>query len=146
LVEQSGARANLIAIACNEILKSLGSGGRVIDAEMLNRALDSQPIQIALAGWERMTSDERLNRLDRILVYASAREERFGMERLMRLLRPLELPYSLEEIRQSLMRLELAYIFRREQGQYQHRVPLFKKIIQDQAPEELLQRETVRPC
>jgi hypothetical protein len=44
-------------------------------------------------------------------------------------------------IRQSLMRLELAYIFYRERGHYRHRVPLFQAMIQDQAPEELLQRE-----
>ena len=63
------------------------------------------------------------------------------MDRLMGRLKPLKLQYSLEEIRQSLMRLELAFIFEREHGDYQHRVPLFRKMILDQAPEELLQRE-----
>ncbi len=144
LIEQSGAGPNLIAITCNEILKALGTGGRVIDSTTLDAALDSQPIRTALSGWERMTGDEQQNRLDRILVYATAREKAFDMDDLLARLKRFQLRYSPEDIRQSLMWLELAYIFRRRVlGRYQHRVPLFQKMIQDQAPEELLQRKVV---
>ncbi len=141
LIEQSGARPNLIAITCNEILKLLGTGGRMIDSATLDAALDSLPIRTALAGWEKMTKDEQQDRLDRILVYATARETAFDMDSLLSRLKPFGLRYIPEDIRQSLMRLELAYIFSRELGRYKHRVPLFQKMIQDQAPEELLQRE-----
>jgi hypothetical protein len=141
LIEQSGGRANLISITCNELLKSLGTGGRTIDEQALKHALDSQSIRFALTGWERMTDDERLNRLDRILVYATIEDESFGMEELLVRLKPLELSYSSEEIRQSLTRLELAFIFQRKEGRYQFRVPLFRKMVLQQAPDELLQRE-----
>ena len=63
------------------------------------------------------------------------------MDSLLSRLKPFGLRYKPEDIRQSLMRLELAYIFSRELGRYKHLVPLFQKMIQDQAPEELLQRE-----
>jgi hypothetical protein len=81
-----------------------------------------------------MTDDERLNRLDRILVYATIEDESFDMEELLVRLKPLELSYSSEEIRQSLTRLELAFIFQRKEGRYQFRVPLFRKMSYSKRP------------
>ena len=101
LIEQSGARPNLIAITRNEILKSLGTGGRVIDA--LRWTGRRQPVDPHGFGcWERMTGDEQQNRLDRILVYATAREAAFDMDDLLARLM-FQLRYSPEDIRHSLM-------------------------------------------
>ena len=107
----------------------------MIDGATLDAAvLDSQPIRTALSGWEHMTGDEQQNRLDRILVYATARKAAFDMDDLLAQLKPFQLSYSPEDIRHSLMRLELAYIFSRELGRYQHRVPLFQKRVNRTRP------------
>src|SRR5690606_13879114 len=69
LVVATGQRANLVAIICQECLETLRPGERVISGQQLERVLTSQAVQDALAGWGRLSGDDRENRLDRCLVY-----------------------------------------------------------------------------
>jgi len=49
--------------------------------------------------------------------------------------------YEPEAVKQSLARLELAFILKRQKQSYFYCVPLFKKMFQQQNPEDLLNRE-----
>ena len=49
--------------------------------------------------------------------------------------------YQPEQLRESLARLELAFILGRQQNRYSYRVPLFRKMIRSQEPERFLALE-----
>jgi hypothetical protein len=85
-------------------------------------------VRTALAGWGQITGNPRTDRLDRVIVYASIREESFTVVQLMRILDSLAFKYEPQEVIESLTRLELAYILKREKQVYSYAVPLFKKI------------------
>ncbi|NIM14878.1 MAG: hypothetical protein GTN53_25910 [Candidatus Aminicenantes bacterium] len=141
LIHETGQRANLIAIICNEMLKKLDMTERLIRKEQLEEAFDSKAVISALSGWEMISSDETANRLDRIIVYATINKETFTQTELMRFLESKGVSYEAEQVKQSLERLELAFILKREKQNYSYRVPLFKKMVRQQDPEDLLGRE-----
>ena len=65
----------------------------------------------------------------------------FTQPDLMRRLEELEFPYAVEELRRSLLRLELAFIFHHKDGQYGYQVPLFRHLRRQEEPDEQLRRE-----
>ena len=71
LIDQTGRRANLITVACNELLYELGSEERKISREHLERVLDGSKIRNALAFTD-LSMDQNENRIDRITRYAAA--------------------------------------------------------------------------
>jgi hypothetical protein len=141
LVQAAGGRANLIAIICNELLQHLTQQDRVIEAETLDRALDSHAVHTALAGWQHLSCDEHADCLDRIIVYATIGLRQFTMADLLRILDSHHYPYDPEQLQQALARLELAFILARRQQAYTFCVPLFTKLVQTQEPQQLLQQE-----
>jgi hypothetical protein len=141
LLRETGQRPNLIAIICNEILKNLDMTQRIIRHEHLQEAMDSNEVRSALSGWKRLTSDEITNRLDRIIVYGTINQETFSQTKLMRILDSYGCSCEPEAVKKSLARLELAFILKRQKQSYFYCVPLFKKMVQQQDPEDLLNRE-----
>ncbi|MCP4701500.1 MAG: AAA family ATPase [Gammaproteobacteria bacterium] len=134
LIRQSGARANLIATACDELVRGL-DGRREIEAEDVRRALDSQAIQIALASWGNLAGkDNPANRLDRLIVWATVENEKFDLKTLWAVLDGLEITPDSEQVQQSLSRLELGFILERRQGVYRYRVPLLIEMLRAQEP------------
>ena len=134
IVTQSGGRANLVAIICNEILRSFEIKGNEINESMVNEAIDSEETRIGLSGWERMQDDERLNRLDRILVYQFINRPSFTLKDALKFVDEEGLNYEAEEIRQACIRLVVAFILKREQEVFTFRVPLFSKSHQRTVP------------
>jgi hypothetical protein len=141
LVQATGRRANLIAIVCDALLQDLGPQDRVIQADALDQALESRAVRSALSGWEHLSDDEQANRLDRIIVYATIGEESFTLAALRQLLDEHRYSYDPEQLRQSLARLELAFILAQHQQHYTFCVPLFRKMVQEQEPQRLLRDE-----
>ncbi len=142
LIEATGQRANLLAIVCHEMLKGLKSGQRVFTGEDVQRALYCDAVYEALSGWENFTEDETANRLDRIIVYATAREGEFTQTQVMHLLDRHGYPYTPEQFRQSLARLSLSFIVQRlGHGRYAYCIPLFQEMLLEDEVEELLERE-----
>jgi hypothetical protein len=86
LLEATGQRANLMAIACDQILKQLKADQRIIEADDLQRALYSDKTFYALKGWGTMTDDKQACRLDRIVVYATVHKDRFDLTELVEIL------------------------------------------------------------
>lgn len=142
LIEQTGQRANLIAILCDQILQNLQQR-RVVEETDLKAALDSSKIHDALGHWGTSLGDNKQedNRLDRIIVYATLTQGQFSMTELWNLLNNLNFDYHPEAVKESLARLELAYILQRKEEKYSYCVPLFVEMIERQGPKEMLQGE-----
>jgi hypothetical protein len=146
IVAKTGQRANLIAIICNQVLRNLQPEQKVIQWHDVAQAMDSDDLQQALAGWEQLTDThlanaEQLNRLDRIVVYATIRQPSFQLAEAITRLKTHGCQFEPEQIRQSLARLELAFILKRSQQQYHYCVPLFKDMVLSYDPELMLQEE-----
>ncbi|WP_165680955.1 AAA family ATPase [Metapseudomonas otitidis] len=124
LVEASGRRANLVAILCQECLEGLQPGERAIERRHLQAAFASQAVREALAGWGRLSHDERACRLDRILVYRVASSGAVRLADLVELFRGRGVRIEADELQRSLSRLLLAYVLQREAGAYGFAVPL----------------------
>ncbi|MGA1863653.1 MAG: hypothetical protein ACMUHX_01190, partial [bacterium] len=141
IIQKTGGRANLIAITCNEILQQLDMQKRVISKKDMERAVNSHAIRSALSGWEVLSSEDKANRLDRIIVYATIKKESFTLADLLRILDEHRCAYEAEHVKQSLARLELAFILSRANQHYTFCVPIFKNMVLEQEPELLLEKE-----
>jgi hypothetical protein len=140
LVHETGRRANLVAVTCNEILNKLDMTDRLIRRQHLEATFD-HVVYTALGGWEQLTLDEETNRLDRIIVYSTIGKETFTLPALIKILESHGCGYDPEQVKQSLARLELAFILKREKQNYTYRVPLFIKMVLEQDPAVLLAGE-----
>jgi len=142
IVQQSGQRANLIAIICDEMLKKLESGTkRVLEFGNLETVLDSQSVRAAFGGWTNLSGNEASDRLDRIIVWAAAGFEQISLPDIFSLLDQHRVRYEPEQVTRSLERLELGFVLKREKQKYSFCVPLFKKLILAQEPEKMLKGE-----
>lgn len=126
LVDASGQRANLVAILCQECLQALQPGERAIEQRHLAQALGSQAVQDALTGWERLSRDDEACRLDRIVVYHTALAGHSSLEALAQLLQSQGIAVDAQALRQSLARLQLAYVLRRQDARYRFAIPLMQ--------------------
>ena len=96
----------------------------------------------ALAGWgELVEGDPNASRLDRILVYMTIEAGQFTLKDLLGKLTAISLDFEPELLKQSLARLELAFILRRERNTFTYQVPLFWEMLLDDGPSELLAAE-----
>lgn len=142
LIDASGQRANLVAILCQECLEALLPGERVIEKRHLDQALASQAVQDALAGWGRLSHDEAACRLDRIVVYHTAQAGQSSLVTLAQLLQSHGIAGDAQALRQSLARLQLAYVLRKhEAGEYRFAIPLLQDQFEPTEVELLLHQE-----
>lgn len=150
LVAACGRRANLVAIACQQLLSQLARGQRVIDAPQLHAALGAEPVFDALAGWARLSPDPLACRIDRIVVYQVARaqlgasgERRATLVDLLAGFDAAGVTIDPEQLRRALARLQLAYVIKREDDgpNFVFAVPLFATQFQYEEVAALLQRE-----
>ena len=134
LIEETGGRANLIAIICDSLLLNLDPSQRIIRHENLDRALNGEAVRSLLADLER---------LDRIVVYATIDRDDFTVGELMTILEAHDFAPDPNTIRRCLARLELAFILKRDGKCYSHRVPLFRRMIleEEQEPAVMLRGE-----
>lgn len=142
LIDASGQRANLVAILCQECLEALAPGERVIEKRHLDQALASQAVQDALAGWGRLSHDDDACRLDRIVVYHTAQAGQASLVTLAQLLQSHGNAGDAQALRQSLARLQLAYVLRKhEGGEYRFAIPLLQDQFEPTEVELLLHQE-----
>jgi len=138
LVDASGQRANLVAILCQECLEALPPGARVIERLQLSGALASQAVQDALAGWGRLSQDEAACRLDRIIVYHCAQH---GGTRLAQLIELFGDSTGAVALKESLARLQLAFVLKKVEDGYAFAVPLFARQFEREELPLLLRHE-----
>ena len=147
LVEACGRRANLIAIACQQALELLGPGQREIDADLLQRCLQGEPLADALAGWSRLSPEPLDCTLDRAIVYRVAQlslQDQPGL-RMADWLDQLDAAQATpgaERVRRAFARLQLAWVLQRgEAEQWHFAVPLQAAQFEAGEVEALLRRE-----
>lgn len=152
LAEACGHRANLVAIACQQMLEQLERGQRLLDGLQLDKAMRSDAMLDALAGWARLSPDPTACLIDRIIVYRTAQTSRHrpghgGEPRTMTLAGTLGdfsragIGVDAETVRRSFARLQLAYVLRRDGDDYDFAVPLFVSQFQASEVDALLERE-----
>ena len=137
IIENTGRRPNLIQIICTELIRRLGQR-RVIEHSDVSAALDSAAVGQALEGWGRFTTDQSAARLDRIIVWAMLEEDGFALETVLQRLAPLGATVRADEVRTSLVRLDLAFVLGESGGVYRWRVPLFRERRRREAPAKQL--------
>ncbi len=142
IIKETGQRANLIAIVCNELIKNTDLKHRVITEKDIQNALLGKAVLNFLGGWGHMSEDdEKANQLDRFIICTGVGIEPFSQKDIMQALNDNQFPFNPEEIREALIRLELAFILEQQQMMYSFRVPVFKKMIQKLEPECMLDME-----
>ena len=141
LLEATGRRANLLAIACYQIIEKLQGDQREIGKNDVQQALNREKIFNALKGWDAMTDDEQACRLDRIIVWSTVEMERFSFAELMALLNKQRVKAETSRIEKSLARLELGFVLGKDEGVYYYRVPLFRKMILVDSPQAKIKNE-----
>jgi hypothetical protein len=165
ILEQTGHQPNLIATVCDHMLKNLATGQRMLAQENVTQALQSKEIEKQLMGFGGLTRDKQAARLDRLIIYttvdkrivfqqgvmefvkslydALSKQEGFTLAELMDSLDQCNCSYTAEQLRQSMNRLELAFILRREGEHYRYCVPLFQHMLKEQGVAALLRAEGV---
>ncbi len=142
LLQQTGQRANLMAIACHQILIQLKPDQRTIEADDVHSALASDKTLNALKGWDAMTDDAEACRMDRIVVYATIAEDRFKLADLAAILGDQGLQFDAPLLNRSLARLELGFVLAKDaDGRYFYRVPLFREMVLKDDPQVRLKIE-----
>ena len=145
LVAACGQRANLVAIICQHGLEQLQRGERVLTRAHVHAAMHSEALQDALAGWARLSPDPRACALDRVIVYLFAQSHQLANAsplQLSALLHQLaDCGVDAEMLRTAMMRLQLAYILRRQGEGFVFAVPLFATQFRAQEVNALLASE-----
>ncbi len=153
LVNACGHRANLVAILCQHGLEQLERGERLLTEAHVRRAMHSDALLDALAGWARLSPDPKACALDRVIVYRVAQLHAARADGAAAAVIPLQLADLLQELaglsinadaealRDAFSRLQLAYVLRREDEGFVFAVPLFAIQFHVQEVDALLRRE-----
>ena len=143
IVDSCGQRANLIAIACQHIVRNLPPKQRIIEAGDVDKALRSDELRRALSGWVvGETEDEQT--YERMVVYATIGMPSFTTGELLELAKRHGVAIDTLVLDRTLSRLELAFVLGRKDSRWFYRVPLFVDYIAEDSPELKLQTELNR--
>ena len=143
IVDSCGQRANLIAIACQHIVRNLPPKQRIIEAGDVDKALRSDELRRALSGWVvGETEDEQT--YERMVVYATIGMPSFTTGELLELAKRHGVAIDTLVLDRTLSRLELAFVLGRKDSRWFYRVPLFVDYIAEDSPELKLQAELRR--
>ncbi len=135
LLKTTGQRANLMSIACHEILSQLRPNQRIIEAEDVQQGLYSPKTFSALKGWDAMTDDKKACQMDSLIVYLTIAQEQFDFSSLIAQLQEQGIQPEGQVVEQSLERLELGFVLAKAaDGTYTYQVPLFRELILRDSP------------
>ena len=143
IVDSCGQRANLIAIACQHIVRNLPPQQLVIEAGDVAFALKSDEVRRALSGWV-LGETEHEQSYERMVVYSTIGMRSFTTGNLLELAEQHDIAVDTLELDRTLSRLELAFVLGRKDGRWFYRVPLFVDYIAEDSPELKLQAELKR--
>jgi len=130
IVERTGQRPNLIAIICNNIIKSLGKEKRVVSMADVQEAIKGKKVYELFESWKKLDEDEEASKLDKIIVYSMVEQGSFRLAELVEKLKALGLRVEMSRLETSLARLKVSYtIERNEEGVYGFMLPLFREYV-----------------
>jgi len=130
IVERTGQRPNLIAIICNNIIKSLGKEKRVVSMADVQEAIKGKKVYELFESWKKLDEDEEASKLDKIIVYSMVEQGSFRLAELVERLKALGLNVEMSRLETSLARLKVSYTIERdEEGVYGFMLPLFREYV-----------------
>ena len=91
-----------------------------------------------------MSGDEAADRLDRLIVYGLIGQDDFTLGDVLACLRGLAYEAEPEEVKESMTRLELAFILGRSRNRFRWQVPLWRALVLAEEPQSMLERELAR--
>jgi hypothetical protein len=135
-------------MVCQSALESLDRGERIITARLAERALCSDAIGDALAGWSRLSPEPRACALDRAIVYRVAQrslrsESGLSIAGWLDELDSAGARVPSEAVRRAFSRLQLAYVLLRDDDaeQWRFAVPQQTRQFEPGEVDALLARE-----
>ena len=134
IIDATGRRANLIAIACNNIVSNLRPTSRVIEEPSVTAALYNPELKKTLKGWESLDDDAHSCNIDKFIVYATVTKDSFTLDDLATQINEHQLAIDGQKLDDSLERLELAFVIEKENGRYTYRVPLMVELLREESP------------
>ena len=127
LIAETGQRANLLSIICNEILHELSSQDRTISEFDIQAAISSSAVRDALEIGGLTDHDSRLQR---IIIFATVEQGEFSVSDLMERIRELGVRYSRIEVEKELEILALTYVLEPiGAARFTYQVPLYRKML-----------------
>ncbi len=139
IIEQTGQRANLIALICHLLVSNLNNTTPVIDKTMLDKVLQDDQLQQAFWAWEGIapSSDEKV--LDKMIVYTTVQQGSFTLQTVLDNLKAYQFPHNRDNVKTALARLTLEFVFKKvEHGQYIYAVPLLRENLLEENIEMLI--------
>lgn len=143
IVDSCGQRANLIAIVCQYIVRSLPPQQRIIEAGDVSSALQSDELRRALSGWVVGETDQE-QAYERMVVYSTISKSLFTTGELLEQAKKQGIAVDTLELDRTLSRLELSFVLGRQGGSWYYRVPLFVEYIAEDSPNLKLEAEWKR--
>jgi hypothetical protein len=128
IINSLGKRANLIATVANEIVENLDTFRFEIDSADIQKALNSRKVLENFNSWQKLTDSEFKSYIDRLIVYYTIDLDSFTIRKIINLFKKIGVEkVTIDEIKESLDRLELSYILAREGKSYVYTIPLFQE-------------------
>ena len=131
IINSLGKRANLIATVANEIVENLDSLRFEINNDDIRNALNSRKVLANFNSWQKLTDSKFKSYIDKFIVYHTIGLDSFIIRKIINLFKKIGVEkVTIDEIKESLDRLELSYILVREGKSYFYTIPLFQNHLQ----------------
>ncbi len=135
LLARTGRRPNLIALACDAAIRTLPAlGKRELGADELRAVLDmsdksGKAVAQFFGDLGSLTGDPRACRVDRMVLCATADRDHFSLREVEQRIVAAGAQVPIEELRESIARLVLAYVIQKRAGTYVYPVPLAREFL-----------------
>ena len=137
-----GHRANLIATVANKIIGNLEPCRSEIYSKDVDKALLSREIMENFNSWENLSNDDFKSDIDKFIIYSTITLNSFTIRKIINFFKKLEVDkVTIDEIKESLDRLELSYILKRTEQNYSYTIPLFQRYLQKKDIEAIMREK-----
>ena len=141
LTKFCGYRANYIATVCDVVLRNLKTS--VISEVDIKNALNDTSVSTMLLEWGTLSPNKEANRLDRLIVYLTIKQESFRLGDVIEGLKEKGLNIDISKVNESLDRLVLGYVIGKLQGNYFYNIPLLQERLLEEDLEYLVDGEVL---
>ena len=142
IINSLGHRANLIATVANKIIGDLEPYRFEIDSKDIEKALLSRNVMENFNSWEDLSNDDFKSDIDKFIIYSTITSDSFTIRDIIDFFKKLEVDkVTIDDIKESLDRLELSYILKRTEQNYAYTIPLFQQYLQREDIEAIMREK-----